>query len=599
MTLKTIILSLFTCFGVSIAHAQSIRPANDRLDAIVSYPLIIPIVTDKESALRKPVITKLDDGRIMKSEPFWIGVSPQKITNQHWTRPSGIWTASDYQSITKIQPELRPLGTWFIRINLPIDAVGQGLWFEDQRYDLNWLPDPERTILEARDQQTKQAFNTFWNLRLNHTALHDTAVQYAIDQYTQSPFEHWRAELLVNGLDPHPSHNQDAAPTNDTIESLELELAMQTPGSDLLAHIARQNKAKWQIILGRIWLIDPQAAGRLKAQLMMTARFGSRTLPLWNNDSNALDRLAQDLLSPFIDDQTRVLRANAWLESLPRALAWVTDDQGTIEDQTNNFIPTITAISLPQTPGTSLFRIDSPSNPQLDPELTTLPPYIAMGLWASVNPIPISPTNPNLESTRLLIRTGRWSTATQVIASLTTANPPYIRIGPLLNDWTMDALLNQRPFKDASPLPNRSAIGMLRKSTPPSRDQQTIGWQLYFELASPNPTSPLEKLNIWVGPYNAPIATWTITPQGQVTLDAGSNLNIGIPAVQTVVFNDRWVVTIDLPPAAIDHDLILQLGIERTDAIGNHTAWPRRMIPDQTEPGRLAIKLNQYDGFKN
>jgi len=598
MKLQIIILNLCVCFGLSIAHAQNTRPANDRLDAIVSYPLIIPVVTDNEFSLRKPVITKLDDGRTMESIAFWIGVSP-KPTKQHWTRPSGIWTASDYQSIYRIKPERRPLGTWFIRINLPIDAVGQGLWFGDQRYELNWLSDPERTTLEAKDQTSKQALDAFWKLGLDQSALNDPAVKYAIDQYTQNPFEHWRAQLLVNGLDPHLSPYNKAQSENKQLESLELELAIHTPGSDLLAHIARQNKAKWQIILGRIWLIDPQVARRLKAQMMTTARFGNRTLPLWNNDSNALDRLAQDLLSPFVDDQTRVLRANAWLESLPRALAWVTDDQGTIEDQTNAFIPTITAISLPQTPGTSLFRIDSPSSRQLDAELTTLPPHIAMPINTSVSPIPISPTNPSLESTRLLIRTGRWSTSTQVIASLTPANPPYIRIGPLLNDWTMDSLLNHRPFKGAAPLPARSAVGMLRKSVPPSRDQQAVGWQLYFELASSNPTSPLEELNIWIGPYTAPLATWTITPQGQVTLDAGSNLNIGIPTVKTLVFNDRWVVTIDLPPSAIDHDLIVQLGIERTDADGNHTAWPRRMIPDQTEPGRLAIKLNQFDGFKN
>ncbi|MGV6814942.1 MAG: hypothetical protein ACWA5W_08045 [Phycisphaerales bacterium] len=590
-------LCLWVCLFNTTVHAQSIRPASDRLDAIVSYPLIISIVTPNEKLLRKPVITKLDDGRVMTSEPFWVGVSPESANpEQSWTRPVGIWTATNFHAIASIPSNDRPLGVWFIQIDLPIDAVGQGLWFGDKRYELNWLPDPERTILEAPDAQSESLISAFWDLRLDLSALQDPAIIHAVKQYTQSPFTNWRSQLLLNGLNPHHNATQETG----QLDSLELELQLNTPGSDLLKQIARQYKAKWQIILGRIWLIDPDVATRLKSALTLTARFDTRTLPLWNDDLASLDQLAQDLLSPFVDDQTRVLRAKAWLETQPRVLAWISDDQGTIDRSAMTSRPTVSVISLPQSPGVSLFRLDSLTKSANDAELVTLSPNTTTPIQTTIDLIPVVPTNPGLETAPLQVRTGRWSTTVNAIASLSPANAPYIRIGPLLSDWTMNALLTSRPLLDAATPPARLGVGLLRKTTPPSRDHPAEGWQLYFELASPDPSSPQESLTLWIGPYQYPWAVWTITPDGRVTLDSGSRFSIGLPAVQTRVLEDRWIVTIDLPEAAMDDPMnapLLQLGIERTDATGQHTAWPRRMIPDQQEPGRLSIELNHYDGL--
>lgn len=593
--ISTCILAVMVLFA-GLVNAQSITPVAERLDAIVSYPLVISLNVENENDLRGGVVTRLDDGRTFTSPPFWVGLTPYQSLPT-WTRAVGQWDAIPYAQIRSTPKDQRPTGSWFIRVPLPIDAVGQGLWFGQTRYELNWLPDPERALLEADTVEHTRDFTQFWSMHLDESALQDPSVQQAVAQYHRDPFQNWRARLLTDGLDPDRARARETlAASMSTTESIELELATQSPGNELLGAIARQQEARWQIILGRVWLIDPDTARRIKLALIRTARFGSRTLPLWNADNTDLARLAHDLLSPFVDDDTRVLRAKAWLETQPRAVAWIIDDQGTLEAATDRFLPTLGVLSLPSEPGNSLLRIDA----QLDsPILETIPPNQLQTLKIPLEPVEISALNPDIATTRVLLRLARWSQTHELIASRVPARAPYIRIGPLLADWTMPALLNNRPLEHATIPTNRSTTGILWRVGPPSRDDHQSNWRLFIECATPDPGQRSDTLTIWVGPREYPTAAWRITPDSLVdTIAQNTSMRVPQPSVETRILADRWIAQIDLPDIVFDQEGQLMLGIERTDSDNVHSAWPRRMIPGQSEPGRLIINPEFFDELR-
>lgn len=587
-------MTLLIALIAGVTPAQSIQPISERLDAIVSYPLVISIQVENESDLRRGVTTRIDDGRTFVSDAFWVGLTPYRSLPS-WTRVAGRWEATAYDEIRDTPPGQRPPGAWFIRVPLPIDAVGQGLWFGQTRYELNWLPDPERALLEADTTEHTRDFTRFWSMRPDRQALSDPIVQRAIEQYHRDPFQNWRARLLTDGLDPDRTRARETLAETETSESIELELRAQTPSNELLGAIARQQEARWQIILGRIWLIDPDTARRIKLALIRTARFDERTLPLWNADSTELARLAHDLLSPFVNDATRVLRAKAWLETQPRALAWIIDDQGALEAGTDRFLPMLGVVSLPSEPGSSLLRIDADLE---SPILETIPPDTMQRIRVPIIPGIVTPSNPQIGTARVNLRLGRWAQVLDAIATRVPASAPYVRIGPLLADWTMPALLNNRPIEHAAVPQERATSGILWRTEPPSRENPSEGWRLFIECATPNPGQPSDALSVWIGPRDFPTVVWRITPDGRSeTLSSNTTGIAPQPIVETRVLGDRWVAQLDLPAGVFDQDGQLMLGIERTDSDGVHSAWPRRMIPGQTEPARLIITPERFDNL--
>lgn len=578
------------------ALAQSPQPLSDRLDAIVAYPLVISLRVPDENTLRRGVTTRLDDGRTFTSTPYWVGRIPY-LSRPSWIMSYGQWEAMTYEQVRRTPPEQRPPGSWFIVVPLPIDAVGQGLWFDQTRYELNWLPDPERSLLEADTVEHTRDFGDFWSIHLDEQTRDDPSVTNAIAQLRRDPFQHWRARLLTDGLDPDRSRARETlANTPEALRSIELELSTQSPGIELLNAIARQQEARWQIILGRIWLIDPDTAERLKQALMRTARFNDRTLPLWSDNQSDLAQLAHDLLSPFVNDDTRVLRAKAWLETQPRSIAWVIDDQGSIEANTERLLPTLGVISMPSEPGSSLLRVEVGLR---SPQLETVPPNTLHELSVPVEQQPITTASPQLSTQRIHLRMGHWSQAMDVLVSPVPAQPPFVRIGPLLADWTMNALINNRPLEASTLTSDRTCLGMLWRAAPPDRDNPQNGWRLYLECAAIDPIAPGDALTIWIGPRNFPTAVWRITPDALVETIAGTAYGVvPQPSVETRILTDRWVAQIDLPAAVFDESGQLMLGIERTDADGVHSAWPRRMIPGQAEPARLIITPDQFDNLR-
>lgn len=574
------------------AMGASIRPATDRIDAVVGQPIVLRMIVEEDATLWKGLTIKLDDARAIDCPVYWVGSEPAPAGVPGWTVPPMTTRALPRREATLIPLDRRPIGAWYTRVDIPLDAVGQGIWIDGERYELNWLPDPERARLESHTPE----FDRFFEPALSTEQQNAPAVQDAIEHLAMSPYTRWHARVILDGLDPSERYTPLVAPREEGyLSELENEVLNTSEGELLIEALAHQREIRWQIILGRIWLIDPQLAARLKESLTRVVRFEDTVLPFWSNDQPALDELAHDLLSPWVDDELRALRARAWLDAQPRAAFWVIDDLGVFQPETEKFTPTLGVVSMPPEPGQSLVRLDAPRAQTI---LETVGDSSMHKLTLST-PIEETVKGQTLVPVqKIRARIGYAEMTRPSVSAPIEARPPGVRIGPMHRDWSMRSLMTKNPSADAATPPTRSTAGMLYRTAPPDERDARAGWSVYLECASAEPTNPDDIVTLWVGPYSAPLAAWTINAEGRVTLLGGSMLSIGIPVVHVITQADRWTVRIELPPEAISDDLRLPIGIERTDPDGFHSAWPRRMFPGQHEPARLVIDVSHWDGFR-
>jgi hypothetical protein len=216
----------------------------------------------------------------------------------------------------------------------------------------------------------------------------------------------------------------------------------------------------------------------------------------------------------------------------------------------------------------------------------------------STNPGIIVSGQTLVPSHQLRLRLGRIEKEHTAVSAPIESRPPGIQIGPFQRDWTMESLMAVSPIAEAPAPLHRATAGVLHRSASPDESDARVGWTLYIECASTNPGAQGDSFTLWIGPHNHPLAAWTIDATGQSTFLRGFLRDLDIPDIQIAMLDDRWTAQIRLPVEAISDDMLLTLGVERTDADGFHSAWPRRMIPGQAEPGRLIIDVSTWDGFR-
>jgi hypothetical protein len=184
------------------------------------------------------------------------------------------------------------------------------------------------------------------------------------------------------------------------------------------------------------------------------------------------------------------------------------------------------------------------------------------------------------------IHAGRWSTLRPVVTQPLKAEPPGLRLGPLLPDWSMpgwaSGLYQAAPFAAQAEW-GASALLM--------RDEGGQ-WALLVECRTSDPAP--ETVRVWVGAFGASRTTLRVAGAGTVTEDGSTGMDSGVVVRRG---QDRWSARILIPASCIEDSGRLVLGLERTDALGRHTAWPRPMLPWQFEPGRAIIDTSGWGGL--
>lgn len=569
--------------------------SESRIDAVVGRTLVVPVTLQGPVNPGKPVPVRIDDGRHIEASLYWVSVSPEPgAVEGAWLAPAGKWAATPASAATRPSAA----GSWVLMMDLPGDAIGQAVVIGGQRTILNWLPDPSR--LQGPGERIS------WRPPLGIEPLSAYLIRLA-EPEALSPLRRWRYKLLTMGLAPEREETltRSASPLPPTHDAAPFE-------DPVLEAFARQTESRWQIALAMLWLADADLAERVKRRLVASIDFGSGVVaPAWPPDQPELDALLRDLLNPRLSPQQHAERAAAWLDGLPPAQGWVLDDAGLRDALTGRSIATCGLANLNDR-ATLAWATAGEMNTSTD-----LAPLPALGSRLIAIPAPRTPEPEpgaprvgavKIKATPATLHAGRWTTVRGLAMDPLDAIPPGLKLGPFVGDWTLAAWLNGIPSEEMAIPPDWATAGMVYQRPPdePAADPSTEpgnanpgGWYLYLECRIPEAdmkSAPVETAYAWLGPTGAPSAILRISSDGKVFDERAAQKGLGGEIARASISReaDRWIAQVPVPPYCIEPEGILRVGIQRTDARGRRTAWPRPMLPWMAEPGRIAVSTNAW-----
>lgn len=560
-------------------NAPNVVTVESRVDVVLGRTLVMPVTLKGAVNPAKPIAAKLDDGRKMKASLYWVNAAPGSNEATLWVPEPGKWTATPASSGT------RPAGSgaWVVVVDLPTDAIGQGLWLGNGRVALNWLPSPD-LIRGPHGVVT-------WSSPLDELAKAPSLLRLA-EAERKSPVRRWRHRLMSSGLLPrmNPILNPGADNTPEPD-------AFMDP---VLEALAQQMEGRWQVALATLWLADPGVAEQVKRRLTGVVDFGDGNIvPAWPVDQADLDTLRGDLLNARLQPAQQVERAVAWLEGLPPGAAWVVDDAGQCDAMSGQTVATCGVANLSERDTLGWTTVGEIRG---SPELARVAGWTAVNVAGSLVPTDEEQMNRGdggltlrgPVATPLEIHLGRWSSVRQATLEKLLARPPGVRLEPLIREWDLTTWLAggiPTPMDEAW-----SAAGLVYLDAT-QKNAVGGGWMLYLEFKSPV-IGREESARVWLGAFGAPSSVLKIVSTGQVVDEAAPkfNLDVGVSGASVSRQGDVWTARVPIPSRCVESDGTLRIGIERMDGLGRRTSWPRAMMPWQTEPGRVALDTRAWDG---
>jgi len=561
------------------SQAMRLRAVEPRVDLIPGRTAVVPVEIDGSIDPRRRPTVRLDDGRGLDAELVWIGVRSGAGAGG-WLADPGEWSATPASA--GVLP--RSLGTWAIVFDVPPDAGERAVSVEGVRLAAAWQADPASLANEG-------GVHPAWTSPIGAATWSSARYQRLIEPERRSPTLRWRWRLATMGLNAEPAEGEAWPGAGQ--------------GAAVVEALARQMEARWQVALARLWEADAATAERVRRSLTASADFGDGTIaPVWPEDGAAIETLLADLLDPALRREALAARAMRWLDSLPAATAWVIDDAGREMAVTRETVATIGLANLRDV-ATLGWLTRSPAAGTSAPEPTPLP-----GLSAAWLTIPLADgqgvragaaarRGPALASA-VDANCGPWSGRLSVASGSLAALPPGLRCGPLLHDWTLAAWVAGREDAGAMPAADSLTVAMLQRGPGSGATGDDGAWTLYVECMATGRDEGSDAVRVWLGPYGAPKAVLRVGSDGSLVdeLSAWSSEEHGGGVVERVAVTrgpDRWTVALPIAARCVEDGGRLRLAIERfTGEEGRRTAWPRRMLPWQAEPGRVVVDLSAW-----
>ncbi|MCC6677355.1 MAG: hypothetical protein IT436_09440 [Phycisphaerales bacterium] len=566
----------------AVAQGREILPVAARVDVITGVRSVVAVTIGPEVDTKQPVVVKLDDGRSPPALLRRIEITPE-VDIGSWAPPAGVWRVLGPADVQREGAAV----VWVLAVDLPPDGLGQGLWVNGKRWELNWAASPE--MLAAQHPELR------WESPVKPEARASPMLAKLVEPDRLSPARRWRYRLAMDGL--RSLTGREAS----IVDATSAGTAFEDP---LLESLAEETDARWAAALANLRLTNPDVARRLAARLALVVEFtgalGRRDgsaihAPAWVADQDDLERLVSDLLDPNLPAKRRAARASAWLEAQAPGVGWVVDDARAGDAVSGASLSTVGIANLTEVSTLGWVALDRASQA---PGMTPVGAAAARAFTLPGERAATAAAYAEAQH-KLTFHAGSWKSAGTVMSGRLGVMPPGLTIGPLLPDWTMAdwAGASKRPMVVEA---EWATAAMLFKGPPPvgtaagargSADGPALsGWTLYIECRRPvgGVEGPQEFIRVWLGP----------TGRSRLVVRAGPEDAEGTsPGVHVVREAGRWALRFDIPGSCIEPDGTLRLGLERGDARGVHSAWPRRMLPWQSEPGRLAIDTGAWSGI--
>lgn len=652
------------------------RPV-DRLNAPGAVPpivwarpgerLIIPVSPSDAEIASGRFDVHLDRGDALDATLFRLESSPAPAPSSPWLADwSGDFARSAWRS-SAVQPTQRAAkpspqpvraddAAWFVSVNVPASAAGQGLWLGGRRAPVGWLMAPPFEPPPAAPSPS---------IPVDHYR----PLLADLEPALRSPVWRWRARLALR---------QAGFTTADQLGVFD---------DPLVEALASQIEQEWTAGLRFLGASDPDLTRRVRDRLAGLVQIApgsaetntGRTTVVWNPDTTALEPLKRALLSGAVGSRDRIEAARQWLDGgsgAPNALAWIIDDAGSFDAAARRVCATVGVIAMPGDPrnqgAAPLAALAAAEGSDQSPVITTLSPGAMATLLLPGDPVTRRDRKQGL---RAQVRVGA-DAFDRVFGAITLpVTPPGLQLGPLAPDWTLATwwpVASSPDINRLAPFPSSAEPAALCSAMLQKRTTRTAGpgiaaadeWVLFVECREPpeasgdSPTSASadpaasQRFRVFLGALNAPLAvitvddqgrveavgpraadTSTLAPQvrverwgdnaapdstssgsapGRVRLGSGSSSqsppNDAAPSVAassaTLISPAArgWCAWITLPPGCIEADPanprsegILRIGLEYTDARARRSAFPRPMTPWQNEPGRLRLDLGAWN----
>lgn len=537
-----------------------------RWDVIPGRTLVVPL--DETWKSESGTLTaRFDDGTPVEARVFLVTVRVSgggaEVTERErsWLSPSGAWSAAPIKEAGEDR------GTRVLVIRMPEEARGESIRVGGRVFDLNWLPGREEL-----EDLVEPVHREIWRPTVGGEGAVSPMLGALSWPESQSPLTRWRHRMLVDGLRPTREDARDVmgeivAPRGRPGRAN--EAIVRRFEDRVIESLARQNEERWRIGLARVWMDDPDLGWRLKKRLTAVVDFGNGVVaPAWPTDHAALDRLLAAMLDKTLSASAVRDRVEGFLLDQPKAVAWVSDDAGTLDAVSGAGVAVVGVANLTE----KAVVATAEGGTAVERAMVPVPGMSARWVTAVAGGAVVG------------VRVGEWRGEVPVLSGRVGMVPPGLTLGPLVADAGMESWMG-----GVSREPALTTAGVM------SRSGEDV--ELYVECRGSKENGPVEKdvVRVWLGPASAPISVLRIDGTGQVSDEARRVDLVQTPRdVRVIRGVDRWSFRLTLPSRAVEKDGTLRIALTRVDATGKRSAWPRALLPWQDEPGRVAVDTRAW-----